>query len=70
MRKKLFEAGVEIKGQAGDDQMALRKKIQTMRERGSSYQAIADSFNLWKISTRKREGKWHAKTVRDISLQL
>lgn len=52
MRKKLIEAGIEIKEQAGDEYKVLKKKIKTMKERGLSYQAIADVFDLWKIPTR------------------
>lgn len=37
-----------------------------MRERGISYQAIADAFNLWKISTRIGDGQWFAKTIREL----
>ena len=67
VRKKLLEAGVEIKEQGvGDDYKALKKKIQAMRERGISYQAIADAFNLWKISTRTGDGQWYAKTIREL----
>lgn len=66
VRKKLLEAGVEIKEQVGDDYKALKKKIQAMRERGISYQAIADAFNLWKISTRTGDGQWYAKTIREL----
>lgn len=54
------------KGQANDDYKALKTKIQAMRERGISYQVIADAFNLWKVSTRTGDGKWHSKTVREI----
>jgi hypothetical protein len=31
VKKKLVEAGIEIKVQAGDDYKVLKKKIQTMR---------------------------------------
>ncbi len=66
MRKKLLEVGIEIKEQVGDDYKALKRKIQVMRERGLSYQQIADTFNLWKISTRTGDGQWYSKSIRDI----
>ena len=66
VRKKLIEAGIEIKEQVGDDYKVLKKKIQAMRERGISYQAIADGFNLWKIFTRTGDGQWYAKTIREL----
>ena len=66
VRKKLVEAGIEIKEQACHDYKALKKKILAMRERGLSYQAIADAFNLWKVATRTGDGKWHSKTIREL----
>jgi hypothetical protein len=66
VRKKLIEAGIEIIDQNHDEHTALRKKIQAMRERGLSYQGIADIFNLWKVSTRTGDGKWHSKTIREL----
>ncbi|MBA2405108.1 MAG: hypothetical protein H0V66_10090 [Bdellovibrionales bacterium] len=68
VRKKLIEAGIELLEQRHDDYMTLRKKIQAMRERGLSYQAIADAFNHWKVSTRRGEGQWHAKTIRELKI--
>ena len=67
MRKKLVETGIELLDHRHDEHHALNKKIESMRERGLSYQVIADTFNLWKIPTRSREGNWHAKTIREIS---
>jgi hypothetical protein len=69
VRKKLLEAGIEINEQGRDNYQAIKMKIQAMRERGLSYQAIADAFNLWKISTRTGDGQWHAKTIRELILQ-
>jgi hypothetical protein len=66
VRKKLVEAGIEIKEQTIDDCTALKKKILAMRERGLSYQTIADAFNLWKVATRTGDGKWHSKTIREL----
>ncbi|MGE3611709.1 MAG: hypothetical protein AB7I27_19115 [Bacteriovoracaceae bacterium] len=66
MRKKLLEAGIELVEQTYSEHLAFKKKIQSMRERGISYQGIADALNLWKVSTRTGDGKWHAKTVRDL----
>lgn len=66
VRKKLLEAGVEVKEQVHDDSNALNKKIETMRERGMSYQTIANIFNLWKIATPTGNGQWHSKTVREV----
>lgn len=65
MRKKLIEAGIEIKDTQQDEYGLLKSKIEEMRDRGLSYQAIADAFNLWKVSTRTG-GNWHAKTVREL----
>ncbi len=48
---------------------ALKRKVETMRERGLSYQSIADSFNLWKVATRTGGGQWHPKTVREIEVK-
>ncbi len=70
VRKKLIQAGIAIKESSKNEQRSLKVKIEQMRQRGMSYQVIADTLNLWKISTRSSDGKWHAKTVRDISLRL
>lgn len=70
MRKKLIEAGVEIIDQCKDADRLLVKKVEEMRDRGLSYQAIADIFNLWKVATRTGEGKWYGKTIREISAEI
>jgi hypothetical protein len=69
VRKKLIEVGIELIDQNSDEHKFLKKKIQAMRERGLSYQTISDAFNLWKIATRTREGKWHAKTIREMEIK-
>lgn len=66
VRKKLVGAGIELIDQK-KEHVQLRAKINEMRDRGQSYQQIADAFNLWGVKTRTGEGQWHAKTVRDIS---
>lgn len=66
VKKKLVEAGIEIKVEAGDDYTVLNKKIQTMRVRGLTYQQIADLPNLWGVQKRTCPGKWHSKTVGEI----
>ncbi len=70
VRKKLLEAGVELVKQDFNDHLALRKKIKLMRERNLSYQTIAESFNIWKVPTRTKEGVWHPKTVRDLDDEI
>ena len=70
VRKKLLEAGVELVRQDFNDHLALRKKIKLMRERNLSYQTIAESFNIWKVPTRTKEGVWHPKTVRDLDDEI
>lgn len=70
VRKKLIQAGIAPKEPSRNERRSLKVKIEEMRQRGMSYQVIAETFNLWKISTSSCEGKWHAKTVRDISLRL
>lgn len=67
VRKKLTDAGVGIKEVPKNDHMLLGRKVKEMRARGLSYQAISDLLNLWRINTRTGNGKWHAKSVRDIS---
>jgi hypothetical protein len=52
VRKKLLEAGIELVDQGRDEHVTLKKKILAWRERGLSYEAIANAFNLWKIATR------------------
>jgi hypothetical protein len=69
VRKKLSEAGIEIKKKGHDEFKALKRKVETMRERGLSYQSIADSFNLWRVATRTDGGQWHPKTVREIEVK-
>ena len=66
----LLEAGIKLEVQTHDEHRALKKKIQTMKERGLSYQSISDAFNLWKIPTRTGEGNWHGKTVREVYLDF
>lgn len=66
VRKKLFDAGIEVCTKEDEGISALQMKIQEMRARGMSYQAIADAFNLWRIPTRSREGKWFSKTIKDL----
>ena len=66
MRKKLIEAGVEVMEHPLDEYRALKKKINELRGKGLSYQAIADLFNLWRIETRSTDGIWHPKTIREI----
>lgn len=46
----------------------LRRKVAMLRERGCSYQKIAALFNLWRIETGTGKGKWHPKTVRELTL--
>lgn len=67
MSKKLLEAGIELEDQGRDEHETLKKKILAMRERGLSYEAIVNAFNLWKIATRTGEGQWHAKTIRELT---
>jgi hypothetical protein len=69
VRKKLIEAGIEVMEHPADEYRALKKKINELRIKGQSYQAIADLINLWKISTRMGEGVWYVKTVREIANQ-
>lgn len=49
VRKKLFEAGIDLVDQNCDEHKALRKKIQVMRERGLSYQSIANFLTYGKL---------------------
>lgn len=65
MRKKLLEAGIELI-QTKNTYETLRRKVTELREKGKSYQEIADVFNLWRIPTRSGEGGWHGKTVREL----
>lgn len=60
------EAGIEIIQRKVDEEMALTKKVQRLREQGLSYQSIADLFYLWRIETRSGEGMWYSKTVSDL----
>lgn len=69
MRKKLIEAGIEVMEHPADEFRVLKMKINELRKKGQSYQAIADLFNLWKISTRTGAGVWYSKTVREIANQ-
>ena len=62
-----MEAGIELVDQGRDVHETLKKKILAMRDRGLSYEAIANAFNLWKIATRTGEGQWHAKTIRELA---
>ncbi|HXH76001.1 MAG TPA: hypothetical protein VNJ08_13605 [Bacteriovoracaceae bacterium] len=41
-----------------------------MKQRGLSYQAIANIFNLWKLPTRTSKGEWHAKTIRELAILI
>lgn len=66
MRKKLLEAGIICFKQIGNVDFTLKKKINTMREKGMSYQKITDLLNLWRIETRSKDGRWHVKTIRDL----
>ena len=47
---------------------ALVKKIQKLRNRGLSYQKIADLFNLWRVETRSGDGLWYGKTIRELNV--
>jgi DNA-binding transcriptional MerR regulator len=66
VRKKLIEARIELTHRNYNEHTALKKKVRALREKGLNYQAIADIFNLWKIATRTGDGKWHAKTIREL----
>lgn len=65
MRKKLLEAGIELI-QTKNTYETLRRKVTELREKGKSYQEIAEVFNLWRIPTRTLVGQWYAKTIRDL----
>lgn len=67
MRKKLFEAGVENFTPKTGENLLLKKKINDLRQRGFTYQKIADVLNFWKVGTRSGEGKWFGKTVRELN---
>ncbi|MGB0454349.1 MAG: hypothetical protein ACPGJV_11625 [Bacteriovoracaceae bacterium] len=66
VRKKLKQAGVDDFEFVVEQDKLLLKKVESMRERGLSYQRIADLLNIWNIKTRSGDGKWHAKTVREM----
>ena len=68
VRKKLIEAGIDSFEHEIEVDLALKNKIERLRNSGHSYQVIADKFNLWKVSTRSKAGKWYGKTVRDLLL--
>lgn len=63
----MIETGIEIIDARQDEYKLLKSKIEGMRDRGLSYQAIADLFNIWQVSTRTGEGKWHPKTIRELA---
>lgn len=65
VRKKLSETGSKTSGFSKKDCRDLTTKVQLLRQRGLSYQKIADLLNLWRVETISGDGKWHAKTVRD-----
>lgn len=44
----------------------LAMKIKKMKLHGNSYSEIEDRLNAWRVPTRSKEGKWHAKTVREL----
>lgn len=69
MRKKLKQAGIDNFDYVVEQNIVLCKKIQLMRQKGLTYQEISDLFNIWKVNTRSRNGKWYAKTVRDLDLE-
>ena len=64
--EKLIEAGIDIMKLSEKNEKSLKNKIGEMKRRGLSYQAIADSLNVWKVPTRTGNGKWHAKTTREV----
>jgi len=66
VRKKLLAAGVNLIESEPNGSQPLIKKIFSLKERGMSYQAIANTLNLWRIPTRSGIGRWHAKTVQDL----
>lgn len=66
VRKKLSEAGIEIVQQKVDVDNALFIKVKKLRNKGLSYQRIADLFNLWRVKTKSGQGIWHPKTIKDI----
>ena len=66
MRKKLKQAGVDDFEYIVEQDKLLVKKIKSMRNKGMSFQKIADIFNHWKIPSRAKRSKWYAKTVRDL----
>ena len=57
---------IEALTKMSNEHTALKKKVRALREKGLIYQAIAYIFNLWKIATRTGDGKWHAKTIREL----
>jgi hypothetical protein len=47
-------------------QLLRLMKNKVIRERGLSYQSIADTFNLWKVATRTGQVKLYGKTVKEL----
>ena len=68
VRKKLSEAGVEIIQQKSDVNKSLVRKIQRLREEGLSYQKIADLFNLWRVDSLVKGGRWYSESVRRVEI--
>lgn len=70
MRKKLKEVGIKdfqwVKPSQKYEEV-LKKKVDALRERGMSYEKIADHFNLWGMKTKSKKGKWFPKTIREIT---
>lgn len=69
VRKKLEEAGVTDFEYVVTPDKRIIEKIKRLREKGDSYQRIAEKFNLWRVKTRSGDGKWYAKTARDVFIR-
>jgi DNA invertase Pin-like site-specific DNA recombinase len=65
VRKILQKSGIDLI-QDNRPSSPLKQKANELRNKGKSYQEIADIFNLWKISTSSGKGIWHGKTIRKI----
>jgi DNA invertase Pin-like site-specific DNA recombinase len=51
------------------EERAIIRRIQRLRSRGRTYQAIAELLNDKGVRTKKPGSKWHAMTVRNIDLR-
>jgi len=47
-------------------ELELIEKMRSLRAEGLSYWKIADVLNAWKVPTKTRKGRWHARSVQQI----